>query len=301
MKIETLSVFPEMFDSIMGMSIMKRAQNKGFLDFKAYDLRDWTHDVHRTTDDAPYGGGPGLLMKPEPVFEAMDSLYGRVASIDTALTNAAPASDAPAGDAVADFASSDVPASDVPADFAPADTATFPAAKIAHTARPYVIFPTPTGEPFSQRIAEELSQKDHLLFICGHYEGFDERVYTLADRQISLGDFVLTGGEIAALVIIDAIVRLIPGVLGDDQSSINESFSAEGLLEYPQYTRPASYRGMDVPQVLLSGDHGKVDEWRRKRSIERTAKLRPDLLEKADLSDEERQWVTELQRKWSMI
>ena len=223
MRIETLSVFPHMFDGVMGESMMKRAQEKGLLEFAAHDLRDWTHDVHRTTDDAPYGGGPGLLMKPEPIFEALDDLLAEEPAL--------------------------------------------------------VIFTTPTGEPFTQRIAEELSHEQRILFVCGHYEGFDERVYTLADRCLSLGDFVLTGGELPAMVMADAIVRLIPGVLGDDQSSELESFSEEGLLEYPQYTRPASYRGMDVPSILLSGDHGKIAEWRREQSVERTRRLRPDLLE----------------------
>lgn len=234
MKIETLSVFPDMFSSVMGTSIMKRAQEKGLLEFKAHDLRDWTHDFHKTTDDAPYGGGPGQLMKVEPVFEAMDDLLA------------------------------DEPAT--------------------------IIFPTPTGEPFTQEIAEELSHENRILFVCGHYEGFDERVYTLADRCISLGDFVLTGGELAAMVITDAVCRLIPGVLGDDQSAQDESF-ADGLLEYPQYTRPATYRGMEVPPILLSGDHAKVDAWRRKMAIEKTARLRPDMLDTAKLSEEERAWA----------
>ncbi len=235
MRIETLSVFPSMFEGVMGTSIMRRAREKGIIDFTAHDLRDWTHDVHRTTDDAPYGGGPGLLMKVEPVFEAMDDIL-----------SAGPAT---------------------------------------------VIFPTPVGERFDQRVAEELSLADRLVFVCGHYEGFDERVYTLADRCLSLGDFVVTGGELPAMVMIDAICRLIPGVLGDDMSAVSESFSAEGLLEYPQYTRPASYRGMDVPEVLLSGDHGKIDRWRRRQAIERTARIRPDLLDVAVLTEEERDWV----------
>ncbi|MGI6217372.1 MAG: tRNA (guanosine(37)-N1)-methyltransferase TrmD [Coriobacteriales bacterium] len=237
MKIETLSTFPHMFDSVMGESIMKRAQNKGLLEFKSHDLRDWTHDVHRTTDDATYGGGPGLLMKVEPIFEAMDDLLAEEPAL--------------------------------------------------------VVFTSPIGERFTQQVAEELSHEQRIIFVCGHYEGFDERVYTLADRVFSLGDFVLTGGELPAMVMTDAICRLIPGVLGDDQSSQSESFTG-GLLEYPQYTRPESYRGMEVPPILLSGDHAKVEAWRRRKAIERTAKYRPDLLEKADLTEEERAWANEL-------
>ncbi len=239
MIIETLSVFPRMFDNVMGSSIMRRAQEKGLLEFRAHNLRDWTHDVHRTTDDAPYGGGPGLLMKVEPVYEAMDDLLAE-------------------GSAT-------------------------------------VVIPTPVGDLFTQRIAEELSGKERIVFICGRYEGFDERVYELADMRLSIGDFVLTGGELAAMVMTDAICRLIPGVLGDDASALSESFSAEGLLEYPQYTRPASYRGMDVPEILLSGDHGRIAAWRRRMSLERTAVMRPDLLESAELTDEENDWV----RTWA--
>lgn len=223
MKIETLSVFPQMFDGVMGESMMRRAQEKGLLEFIAHDLRDWTHDVHRTTDDAPYGGGPGLLMKPEPIFEALDDLLAEEPAL--------------------------------------------------------VIFTAPIGETFTQRIAEELSHEERIIFVCGHYEGFDERTFALADRCLSIGDFVLTGGELPAMAMADAIVRLVPGVLGDDRSSELESFSKDRLLEYPQYTRPASYRGMDVPPILLSGDHAKIDQWRHDQAVERTRRLRPDLLD----------------------
>ena len=235
MRIDVLTTFPQMFDGVMGSSIMKRAQDKGLLQFQAHDLRDWTHDVHRTTDDTPYGGGPGQLMKVEPIFEAMDSLLAH----GPALT----------------------------------------------------VFTTPTGERFTQRVAEELSHQPRIIFVCGHYEGFDERVYTLADRCFSLGDFVLTGGELPAMVMTDAICRLMPGVLGDDESSQSESFSQRGLLEYPQYTRPPVYRGMAVPDVLLSGDHAKIDEWRRLQQLDRTPDLRPDLLQKADITADEAAYV----------
>ena len=240
MKIETLSTFPAMYDSVMSTSIMRIAQEKGALEFAAHDLRDWTHDKHRTTDDYPFGGGQGLVMKPEPIFEAYDDLVERNGGI-----------------------------------------------------RPYTIFLAPVGQSFDDKLAGQLAQQDHLLFICGHYEGIDERVYSLADACISLGDYVLSSGELASMVVIDAVVRKLPGVLGNDASALDESFS-DGLLEYPQYTRPASYRGMDVPEVLLSGNHAAVDAWRRRMSIERTAKLRPDLLADADLSPEERAFLEKL-------
>lgn len=224
-----------MFEDYMSLSIMGRAAKKGALQFQAHDLRDWTHDRHRSTDDEPYGGGQGLLMTCPPVFEALDELS-------------------------------------------------------ASGPKPTVIFFTPTGEPFTQAAAQELAAHERLLMVCGRYEGFDERVYTLADKCYSLGDYVLTGGELPAMVVTDAVVRLLPGVLGDDASAVDESF-AGNLLEYPQYTRPASYRGMDVPEVLLSGDHGKVDAWRREQSVIRTAQMRPDLLAQAELSAAEQDLV----------
>lgn len=232
MKIETLSVFPHCYDSVMGESIMRIAQEKGHLDFVAHDLRGWTHDKHRTTDDEPYGGGQGLVMKCEPIFEATDELFA-----------AAPT-------------------------------------------KPYTIFLSPTGEVFNEAIALELSQKEHLFFICGHYEGIDERAYSLADRVLSIGDYVLTSGELASMVIIDAVVRRLDGVLGDEGSSVDESFY-DGLLEYPQYTRPAVYRDMKVPEVLLSGHHANIQAWRREQSVLRTQKFRPDLLETANITEEE--------------
>lgn len=232
MIVETLSVFPEMFEQVMSTSILGRACKKGILDFHAYDLRDWTHDRHRTTDDEIYGGGAGLLMCCPPIFEAVDEI----------------ASSGPV---------------------------------------PHIIFFTPTGQPFTQDMAVELSSYERLLMVCGRYEGFDERVYTLADRCISLGDYVLTGGELAAMVVTDAVCRLLPGALGDENSAVEESFS-DGLLEFPQYTRPASYRGMDVPELLLSGNHAAIAVWRRCAAIEKTALLRPDMLDAAELTDEER-------------
>ena len=233
---ETLSVFPGMFEPYLTQSIMGRALDRGIFEFRAHDLRDWTHDRHRTVDDAPFGGGQGMLMKPAPVFEAIDDISAQ-------------------GDE-----------------------------------RPHVVFFSPVGTPWCQRSAERMSQRPRVLLVCGRYEGMDERCYTLADEVISLGDYVLTGGELAALTVIDSVVRLLPGALGDEMSAADESFS-DGLLEYSQYTRPASYRGMDVPQVLLSGDHAAVDAWRRRDAIRRTALLRPDLIDSAPLTQEERDYA----------
>jgi tRNA (guanine37-N1)-methyltransferase len=237
MLVETLSTFPDMYQSVMGTSIMRIAQEKGILQFEAHDLRNWTHDRHRTTDDEPYGGGQGLVMKCEPIFEAFDSI-SRESSDD----------------------------------------------------RPYTVFLTPTGERLDEATVLDLAERPRLLFICGHYEGIDERAYGLADRCISLGDYVLTSGELASMVVIDAVVRKLPGVLGDEGSAIEESFY-DGLLEYPQYTRPAVFRGDEVPAVLRSGDHAAVAAWRRQQSLLRTAQLRPDLLAQADLSSEEKAFL----------
>lgn len=243
MILQTLSVFPEVFGPYMNASIMGRAQKAGLISFEAHDLRDWTHDRHRTVDDAPFGGGQGMLMKPEPIFEALDELKARAAA--------------------------------------------------AGQARPHVVFFSPTGVPFNQRKAEELATHKSLLFFCARYEGVDERAYSLADEVISLGDFVLTGGELAALTVMDATVRLIPGALGDAMSAADESFSADGLLEYEQYTRPASFRGMDVPAVLLSGNHQEIAAWRRHNALERTSARRPDLLDVAPLTAADKRYLAE--------
>ena len=233
MRIEVISIFPQMFDEPMSLSIIGRARTFGLLDFRAYDLRDWTHDRHRTTDDEPYGGGQGQLMKVEPVFEALDELL---------------------------------------------DEEKGPATVICFA---------PHGETFNQSLAAEFATHERLILVCGRYEGFDERVYTRVDRIISMGDYILTGGELPAMILTDAVCRLLPGALGDDQSNIDESF-ANGLLEYPQYTRPAQYRDLAVPDVLLSGDHARIAAWRRIMSIMRTAQFRPDLLATTVLSEEER-------------
>lgn len=247
MIIETISTFPHMYDSVMGASMMQRAQDKGILDFITYDLRDWTHDRHRTTDDDPYGGGAGLIMKCEPIYEA----YQAVTGIDAGLGPVEPTGNE--------------------------QPTTGPAPQHANGVKPKTIFLTPCGRVFDDGLACELAREERLLFICGHYEGIDERAYDLADYQVSLGDYVLTSGELASMVVIDAVVRKLDGVLGAEGGALDESF-ASGLLEYPQYTRPASFLGKDVPGVLLSGDHGAVDAWRHEQSLERTARLRPDLL-----------------------
>ena len=210
-----------MFAGPLDESIIKRARLKGLLDLKIHDLRDWTHDRHRTVDDRPFGGGPGMLLKPEPLFEAIESLRRE---------------------------------------------------------KTRVILFSPAGRKFDQAIARELAQQEDLLLVTGHYEGFDERVrLALVDDELSIGDYVLTNGALPAMVVVDAVTRLLPGALGDDESSHDESFSA-GLLEYPQYTRPADFRGMKVPEILLSGNHAEIEKWRREQARLRTKERRPDLL-----------------------
>ncbi|NTU70361.1 MAG: tRNA (guanosine(37)-N1)-methyltransferase TrmD [Coriobacteriia bacterium] len=233
MIVDVITIFPAMFDGPMSTSILGSARERGLLEFRSHDLRDWTHDRHRTTDDYPYGGGPGLVMKPEPIFESVEAV--QALEDDPGL----------------------------------------------------VIFFTPAGTTLTQEIAQRLSEVERLVMVCGRYEGFDERVLELAELELSIGDYVLTGGELPAMVAIDAAARLLPGVLGDDQSSADESFS-DGLLEYPQYTRPMEYRGLEVPEVLRSGDHGKIAAWRREQAIRKTAATRPDLLARASLTEAER-------------
>ncbi|WP_417755653.1 tRNA (guanosine(37)-N1)-methyltransferase TrmD [Senegalimassilia anaerobia] len=276
MIIETLSTFPDMYESVMSASMMRIAQEKGILDFKAHDLRDWTHDRHRTTDDEPYGGGDGLVMKCAPIFEAYESLCAATGKGSIA--------------APAESAQGEGPAAS--AEQAPCEGSASAAADQA-ASKPYTIFLAPQGRRFDDACACELAKQDRLLFICGHYEGIDERAYTLADEVISLGDYVLTSGELASMVVIDAVVRKLPGVLGAETGALGESF-ADGLLEYPQYTRPANFNGMEVPAVLLSGNHGAVDRWRREQSLERTYRLRPDLLEGMELPDADRAFLQSL-------
>ena len=249
MLIETLSTFPHMYDSVMGESMMKRAQEKGILEFRAHDLRDWTHDRHRTTDDDPYGGGAGLVMKCDPIFEAVEAILGK--EFVEAKLAAAP----PQGES-----------------------------QQRSSAAPQIVFLAPQGRPFDDAYADKLAAADHLLFICGHYEGIDERfIEECVDEEISLGDFVMTGGEIPAMAVADAVCRLVPGVLSDPECYENESHW-NGALEAPQYSRPEVWHERAVPPILLSGNHAKVDQWRRKQSILRTRRRRPDLYERLDLS-----------------
>ena len=222
MKIDVLTLFPEMFAGALDVSIVQRARTAGLLELQLHNLRDYTHDRHRTVDDSPFGGGPGMVLKPEPIFAAVEKL-----AVD----------------------------------------------------RTRVILMTPAGRPFNQALARELSGQEHLLLICGSYEGIDERVIeTLVDDEISIGDYVLTNGGLPAMIVIDAVTRLLPGALGDDASSHDESFS-HGLLEYPHYTRPAEFRGMKVPEILLSGHHAEIEKWRATQAAARTAQRRPDLLD----------------------
>lgn len=295
MIIETLSTFPDMYESVMGASMMRIAQEKGILDFKAYDLRDWTHDRHRTTDDEPYGGGDGLVMKCAPIFEAYESLCASPCGGSDAATRASGegASDV-AGQMPGDSSGAGQAPGEGSASVAAEQTLSDVSAAADRAAsKPYTIFLAPQGRRFDDACACELAKQDRLLFICGHYEGIDERAYTLADEVISLGDYVLTSGELASMVVIDAVVRKLPGVLGAETGALGESF-ADGLLEYPQYTRPATFNGMEVPAVLLSGNHGAVDRWRREQSLERTYRLRPDLLEGMELPDADRAFLQSL-------
>ena len=298
MLIETLSTFPHMYDSVMGESMMKRAQEKGILEFRAHDLRDWTHDRHRTTDDDPYGGGAGLVMKCEPIFEAVEAILGKKfveAKLASAMGESGPGGLASSstmvefgGDAgCPDRASS---AANETAQWAVSQSedclseSGYPASPPqgeSQQHRPQIVFLAPQGRPFDDAYADKLAAADHLLFICGHYEGIDERVYALADHVISLGDYVLTSGELASMVVIDAAVRKLPGVLGAAEGPVDESFTS-GLLEYPQYTRPADFRGMAVPEVLTSGNHAAIARWRREQSLARTAAARPDLIAAAE-------------------
>lgn len=221
MKIDVLTLFPAMFAGPLDESIIKRARQAGLLDLQLHQLRDWTHDRHKTVDDRPFGGGPGMLLKPEPIFEAVESLKRD---------------------------------------------------------KTRVVLMSPSGRKFDQAIARELAQQEHLLIVTGHYEGFDERIRErLADDELSIGDYVLTNGALPAMVVIDTVTRLLPGVLGDDASSSEESFS-QGLLEYPQWTRPAEFRGMKVPDVLVSGNHAEIAKWRLEQAKKRTHEQRPDLI-----------------------
>jgi tRNA (guanine37-N1)-methyltransferase len=244
--IDILTLFPDMFNGPFDTGIFNRAVSGGLVEVRLHNIRDYTHDRHHITDDYPFGGGGGMVLKPEPIFEAVEAVI----------------KDRPEAEA-----------------------------------SPPVILLTPQGRPFTQRIAEELAGEKRLVLICGHYEGVDERVRQhLATDEISIGDYVLSGGEPAAIVVIDAVVRLLPGVLGREASTLGGSH-ASGLLQFPQYTRPARYRNWKVPEVLLSGDHARIAAWRREQAVSRTARRRPELLETAELTQREGRLAERLKKE----
>lgn len=238
MKIDILTLFPEMFEGVLGSSILKKAEEKGIAHYHLVNFRKYSDNKHKTVDDYPYGGGAGMVLKPQPVFDAIEGLLEGSGK------------------------------------------------------KPRIILLCPQGETYTQQKAEAFAKEEHLIFICGHYEGYDERIRTLVSDEISIGDYVLTGGELGAMVMVDSIVRLLPGVLGNETSPITDSFST-GLLEHPHYTRPADFRGMKVPDVLLSGNHRLIEEWREKESLYRTYTRRPDLLHGFPLSEKQKAWLKE--------
>ena len=246
MQFEVFTLLPEVFPPYLDSSILQRARLRGLIDVRFHNIRDYTHDKHHITDDTPYGGGGGMVMKPDPIFEAVESVLGP-------LQDSLP--------------------------------------------RVPVILLTPQGRVFTQRVAEELSGYERIALLCGRYEGVDERIREhLVSDEISIGDYVLTGGELPALMVIDAVSRLLPGVLGDPDGAQDDSHST-GLLEYPHYTRPPIFRGWGVPEVLLSGDHAKIEKWRREQALSRTLKRRPDMLEKAELNEADKKYLSGLKRE----
>jgi tRNA (guanine37-N1)-methyltransferase len=246
MRIDILTLFPDMVQAVLANAIFQRASEKELVDMRVHNIRDYTHDKHHVVDDYPFGGGAGMLLKPEPLFEAVEGVL---------------------------------------ADLAPEE------------GRPAVVLMTPQGKPLKQASAGELSAYSRLLVICGHYEGVDERVREhLVTHEISIGDYVLSGGELPALVLCDTIVRLIPGVLGSDESALTDSHS-NGLLEYPQYTRPPEFRGWKVPEILLSGHHARIEKWRREQSLRRTLARRPDLLADASLTPADKKLLAKIEEE----
>jgi tRNA (guanine37-N1)-methyltransferase len=244
MKIDILTLFPEMFEGVLGHSILQRASTKEAVSYHVVNFRDFADNKHKTVDDYPYGGGAGMVLKPQPIFDAVAKLTAEAAEEN-----------------------------------------------------PRIVLLCPQGERYTQKKAEELARQKHLIFICGHYEGYDERIRTsLVTDEISIGDYVLTGGELGAMVVIDSVVRLLPEVLGKEESHQQDSFST-GLLEHPHYTRPADFRGLKVPDVLMSGNHKLIEEWRTKESLRRTLERRPDLLEKIELTKEQQKWLEEIKKE----
>jgi tRNA (guanine37-N1)-methyltransferase len=251
MQFEVFTLLPEVFSPYLDSSILQRARQRGLVSINLHNIRDYTHDKHHVTDDTPYGGGGGMVMKPEPVFEAVESVLGLGAHQTTPQPVSSPKGATP------------------------------------------IIMLTPQGRVFTQAVADELSRYERIALLCGRYEGLDERIREhLVTDEISIGDYVLTGGELPALILIDAVSRLIPGVLGDPDGAADDSH-ATGLLEYPHYTRPPEFRGWKVPEILLSGDHGKIEKWRRGQALLRTLARRPDMLEHADLTEAERKFLSD--------
>ncbi|WP_353986716.1 tRNA (guanosine(37)-N1)-methyltransferase TrmD [Lactiplantibacillus plantarum] len=246
MQIDILSLFPEMFAGPLHESMIGNAIENDVINVDVTNFRDFTTDKHNHVDDYPYGGGAGMLLQPQPIFDALASVQEK------------------------------------------------------HPAHGRVILLDPAGVQFNQHVAEDFAQEEHLTFICGHYEGYDERIRSLVTDEVSLGDYVLTGGELGAMVMIDATVRLLPGVLGNSESAPGDSFSS-GLLEYPQYTRPADFRGMKVPDILLSGDHGKIDDWRLEQALKRTYERRPDMLTGLSLSGKAKQMLADIKADESEV
>ncbi|WP_047984902.1 tRNA (guanosine(37)-N1)-methyltransferase TrmD [Ornithinibacillus californiensis] len=245
MQIDILTLFPEMIESVFNTSILKKAQEKDKFHFNLVNFRDFTENKHNKVDDYPYGGGAGMVLSPQPIFDAVDAITADKES------------------------------------------------------KPRIVLMCPQGERYTQKKAEELAEEDHLVIICGHYEGYDERIREhLVTDEISIGDFVLTGGELGAMVVVDSVVRLLPEVLGNQESAPQDSFST-GLLEHPHYTRPADFRGMKVPEVLTSGDHAKIESWRREQSLKRTYERRKDLLDDYSLSEEDNKILQKLVDKQS--
>jgi tRNA (guanine37-N1)-methyltransferase len=287
MRFDVLTLFPEMFPGPLGTSILKRAMQAGRLGVRLHNFRDYTHDRHHTVDDYPYGGGAGMVLKAAPLFEAVEAVR--------ALTPTAPGlrlHSPHAPETV--YVEGPAPAA---ADAAPADAGNDSppeASKEEEPATP-VILMSPQGALFTQALAAELATHPRLIIICGHYEGVDERIREhLVTHELSIGDYVLTGGELPAMVVIDTVARLLPGVLGE--GSVGEESHTSGLLEYPQYTRPAEFRGWSIPAILVSGHHAQVAIWRRREALRRTLLRRPDLLAGAPLTDQDRQWLDELRR-----
>ncbi|MBO0468965.1 tRNA (guanosine(37)-N1)-methyltransferase TrmD [Enterococcus sp. DIV0242_7C1] len=243
MKIDVLTLFPRMFEGPMGESIIGKAVEKNLLEINVSNFRDYSDNKHQSVDDYPYGGGAGMLLKVQPIYDNLQSIE-----------------------------------------------------ELSPETKKRVILLDPAGKPFDQKMAEEFSKEEHLVFICGHYEGYDERIRSLVTDEVSLGDYVLTGGELGAMVMIDATVRLLPDVLGNKLSAQTDSHST-GLLEHPQYTRPAEFNGMQVPEVLTNGNHKLIDEWQQKESLRRTLNRRPDMLEKVDLTPQQEKWLEELRNE----